>query len=157
MIDLIKKVFSKKANSDTVREQENAHDIRIATSALLLEMSNIDGEFSDSERRGIVSILKRDYALSDEHADSLIETAHEELMGSIDLWQFTNLINQNYSEEEKIQIIEMIWRVAYTDGTLDKHEDFLAHKLATLLRLSHKQLIEAKLRAKKNVHSDCPR
>jgi uncharacterized tellurite resistance protein B-like protein len=50
--------------------------------------------------------------------------------------------------EEKLQIIENVWRIAYADGRLDKHEDYLVHKLATLLRLSHKQLIEAKLKAK---------
>jgi uncharacterized tellurite resistance protein B-like protein len=42
----------------------------------------------------------------------------------------------------------MIWRIAFADGNLDKHEDYLVHKLAKLLRLTHKQLIEAKLRAK---------
>ena len=60
--------------------------------------------------------------------------------------QITNLINQNYSIEEKIRIIEMIWKLAYTDGKLDKHEDYLVHKLARLLRLTHKQLIEAKFK-----------
>lgn len=45
--------------------------------------------------------------------------------------------------------IETIWRIACTDRELDKHEDYLVHKLAKLLRLSHKQLIEAKLKVKK--------
>ena len=87
--------------------------------------------------------------MSDEYVVALLEASHEELKGRIDLWQFTNLINQNYSMEEKVRIIEAIWRVAYTDGKLDKHEDYLVHKLAKLLRLSHKQLIEAKVKVKK--------
>ena len=70
----------------------------------------------------------------------------KELKGSIDLWQFTNLINQNYSLEEKIRIIEMVWKIAYADGKLDKHEDYFLHKLSNLLRLTQKQLIEAKLK-----------
>ena len=112
-------------------------------------MSYIDGEFTESEREYVISILNRDFALSDEHATLLLEAAHSELKESIDLWHFTNLINQNYSLEEKLQIIETIWRIAYTDGRLDKHEDYLVHKLARLLRLNHKQLIDAKLRAKR--------
>ena len=40
----------------------------------------------------------------------------------------------------------MVWEIIYTDGILDKHEDYLVHKLANLLRLSHEQLIEAKLK-----------
>jgi uncharacterized tellurite resistance protein B-like protein len=114
-------------------------------------MSKIDGEFSESEKEHIMLILKKDYGLSDEHATALLQASDEELKGSIDLWQFTNLINQNYSVEDKLQIIETIWRIAYTDGKLDEHEDYLLHKLAKLLRLSHKQLIEAKLRAKEPV------
>ena len=129
--------------------EETSHDIRVATCALFLEMSNIDGEFSKTERENIISIMKKHYDLSDEYVVALLEASHEELKGSIDLWQFTNLINQNYSMEEKLRIIEAIWRVAYTDGKLDKHEDYLVHKLAKLLRLSHKQLIEAKVKVKK--------
>ena len=150
MIDLVKRFFSKDTKDAPVDQgKETTHDIRIATCALFLEMSQIDGEFSESERAHIISTLKKDYHLSDEYAVALLEASHEELEGSIDLWHFTNLINQNYSMEEKLEIIENIWRIAYTDGRLDKHEDYLVHKLAKLLRLSHKQLIEAKLKAKR--------
>jgi uncharacterized tellurite resistance protein B-like protein len=152
MIDLVKRFFSKGTQDRATAPQEGkAHDIRIATCALFLEMSHIDGEFSESERDHVVSILKRDFDLSDEHAAALLEASGKELSESIDLWQFTNLINQNYSMQEKLEIIETIWRVAYTDGNLDKHEDYLVHKLAKLLRLNHKQLIEAKLKAKELV------
>jgi len=146
MIDLIRKFFSRDTKwLPADQEREESHDIRIATCALLLEMANIDGEFNDSERESILDILKENYHLSDEHAEALIEASNEELKGSIDYWQFTNLINQNYSIEEKIRIIEIVWKIAYTDGRLDKHEDYLVHKLAELLHLTHKQLIEAKL------------
>jgi uncharacterized tellurite resistance protein B-like protein len=150
MIDLVKVFFSKRSHDESSHQgRKRPHDIRIATCALLLEMSHIDGEFSTMERERITSILKRNFDLSDEHAITLLEASNEELKGSVDLWQFTNLINQNYSIEEKIQVVEMVWDVVYADGKLDKHEDYLIHKLATLLRLTHKQLIEAKLRVKK--------
>lgn len=152
MLDLVKRFFSPDTRgAGTHEDGATPQDIRIATCALFLAMSYVDGEFAESEREYVVSILKRDFGLSDEHAASLLEAAHGELKKSIDLWQFTNLINQNYSLEEKLQIIESIWRIAYTDGRLDEHEDYLVHKLAKLLRLNHKQLIDAKLRAKRGV------
>jgi len=151
MIDLVKQFFSKRNHDNSSNQQrQRPRDIRIATCALLLEMSNIDGEFSALERESIISILKRNFDLSDEHATTLLEASNVELKGSIDIWQFTNLINQNYSIEEKIRVAEMVWDVVYADGKLDKHEDYLVHKLATLLRLTHKQLIEAKLKVKKS-------
>ncbi|KAF0120418.1 MAG: hypothetical protein FD151_1659 [bacterium] len=147
MIDLVKKFFGKSAQVDTGNQKrKNYHDIRVATCAILLEMANIDSEFSDTEQEDIISILKKDYQLSDEYAAELLEASNKELKQSVDLWQFTNLINQNYSTEERIHIIEMIWKIVYTDGKLDKHEDYLVHKLANLLRLNHKQLIDAKVK-----------
>jgi len=147
MIDLIKKFFDRvTGNHHDVAQRDPSHDIHIATCALLLEMAHIDNQFSEVEKERIVGILKRDYGLSEEDVSELIEASEKALEESIDLWQFTNLINQNYSLEEKIRIIETVWKIAYTDGKLDQHEDYLVHKLANLLRLSHKQLIEAKLK-----------
>ena len=139
MIDLIKQFLNKNEESDP-------DDIRIATCALLLEMANIDDEFSSPERESIILALKEKFRLSDSLTNELIKKTKEELKGSIDLWQFTNLINRNYSIAKKKQIIEMIWKIALTDGKLNKHEDYLIHKLANLLHLTHKQLIDAKLK-----------
>ncbi len=47
---------------------------------------------------------------------------------------------------EKIEIIEILWRIVYVDGKMDEHEHYLMNKLSNLLRLSHNQLIEAKLK-----------
>lgn len=149
MIDLIKKYFGKSGEDVSADQTEQkTHDIRIATCALLIEMSHIDGEFSEAEKERILQIMKRDHKLTDECALEILEVAGEELKGSIDLWKFTSLINQNYTPEEKLKIIETVWSIAFTDGELDRHEDYLVHKLAKLFRLTHKQLIDAKLKAK---------
>ena len=147
MIDLVKRFFGSPGAADASDPKAGTgHDVRIAACALFLEMANIDGEFSADERRNILAILGKDYQLPAEYATELAEAARQELEGSIDLWRFTNLINRNYSLAEKIQIIELMWEIAYADGKLDKHEDYLVHKLAKLLHLTHPQLIEAKLK-----------
>ena len=147
MIDLLKKFLTKTTNEASGgKGLATSRDVKIATCALLLEMANIDGEFSELEKESIVEVLKNNYELSAEHASALMKAAEDELERSIDLWQFAKLINENYSTEEKIKVIEIVWQVIYTDGILDKHEDYLVHKLAKLLRLSHKQLIDAKLK-----------
>ena len=145
MKDLFKKFFGK-ASTNSEKDKENGHDVRIAACALLLEMGQIDGEFSDDEQEHLIGHLKTEYDLSNDDAKELMDTAHKELDGSIDLWRFSNLINQNYSHGEKNRIMEMIWRVVYADGKLDKHEDYLVRKMATLLRLSHQEMIDAKLK-----------
>ena len=144
MIDLIKKIIgSKEVDSE---EKTDNGDINLATCALLLELANIDGEFSKEEKDNITVIFKTKYALSEEEIKELIKSSEAELKKSIDLCQFTNVINQNYSLDEKLKVIDTVWEVAYSDGRLEQHEDYLAHKVATLLRLSHKQLIDSKLK-----------
>ncbi len=149
MLDVMKKFFQKDAEEKTeTKEEDRAQRIQVATCALLLEVANSDDEFSDSERDNIVKILKKDFQLSGGYAEELMELSERERKESIDLWQFTNRINEHYSPEEKIKIIEMVWKVIYADGKLDKYEDHLAHKLSSLLKLSHKQLIDAKLKVR---------
>ena len=152
MIDLVKGLFGKTSQGGrAAQREEKPRDTAVATCALLLEMANIDGEFSRSERDNIISILKRDFRLSDEHAAQLLEASEKELKQSVDLWQFTNLINENYTLDEKTRVIEMVWKIVYTDDRLNMHEDYLVHKLANLLRLPHKQLVDAKLKV---LHGD---
>lgn len=144
MIDLLKKIIG--SNGTKIDPKAENGNINLATCALLLELANIDGEFSKEERDNIANIFKTKYDLRDEEINGLIKSSEAELEKSIDLWQFTNCINQNYSREEKLKVIEIIWEVAYSDGRLEQHEDYLVHKVATLLRLSHKQLIDAKMK-----------
>ncbi len=147
MLDVVKRFFSKITEDDskTIEEERN-HDTRVATCALFVEMARIDETFTQAEMETILSILKEKYGLSREHADALIAEADKALDESVDLWQFARMINENYSNEEKIEIIETLWKIVYVDGKMDKYEHYLMNKLATLLRLSHEQLIDAKLK-----------
>jgi uncharacterized tellurite resistance protein B-like protein len=147
MIDIVKRFFGK-VSADAPPPDNNTprHDARVAVCALLVEMAKIDETFTSAEMEKILSILKETYGLAEEDADALIATAERELAGSIDYWQFARLINENYSTEEKIAIIETLWRVVFVDGKMDKYENHLIHKLANLLRLTHQQLINAKIK-----------
>ena len=147
MLDIVKRFFSPSAeNSSGTTGKKTDHDIRVATCALLVEIARIDEEFTQSEMETLLSILKEKYGLSGEHADALIAEAEKELEESVDLWQFARLINENYSNEEKIEIIETLWRIVYVDGKMNRFEHYLMNKLKNLLRLSHDQLIDAKLK-----------
>ncbi|MBW2346007.1 MAG: TerB family tellurite resistance protein [Deltaproteobacteria bacterium] len=147
MIDMVKRFFSK-ITEDNLKttNRKTDHDIRVATCALFVEIARIDERFTRDEMDRILSIIKERYGLSEEHADALIAEAEKELKGSVDLWQFTRLINANYSIEEKIEIIQTLWRIVYVDGKMDRYEHYLMNKLKTLLRLSQDQLIDAKLK-----------
>ena len=147
MLNIIKRFFSEEPAEISINgKRKTEHDVRVATCALFLEMAHIDEKFTKAEMDTILSILKEKYGLSQEHADALLSEADRELEESVDLWQFARLINENYSIEEKIEVIETLWQMVFVDGKMDKYEHYLMSKLKNLLRLSHDQLIEAKLR-----------
>jgi uncharacterized tellurite resistance protein B-like protein len=147
MFEKLKSVFtgSEAAKSSGVAG-DSARRIQIATAVILLEVANSDEKFSDSEKDSIVHILKNHFDLSNEEVQELIEVSEEERKGSVDMWLFANIINENYSEQEKHRVMENIWKVIYADGRLDKYEDHIVHKLATILHISHEKMIEAKLK-----------
>ena len=147
MLDFVKDIFSRaKVGSGESSARKTAHEVQIATCALFLEMAKIDDRFTDEEQEMILSILKDKYGLSRDDADMLEKEAEASLNNSVDLWQFANLINENYSIEEKLDIIELLWQLVFVDGKMNRYEDYLMHKLTNLLRLSDTQLINAKLK-----------
>jgi len=146
MIDIIKQFFSGKDDQAAGDGAEGGHDLKVATCALLVEMARIDESFTSQETKIILDILKNRFGVSSAHAEALMAEADKELVESVDLWQFARLINENYSREEKIGIIETLWQVVFVDGKMDQYEDYLMHKMQKLLRLSHKELIDAKLK-----------
>jgi uncharacterized tellurite resistance protein B-like protein len=148
MFDGVKHFFRKVEKGDDGAVRETGHDILVATCALLVEIARIDNTFTQEEMTTILSILKEKYGLSKQNADALIAEAEKQLEESVDLWQFASLINENYSNEEKMEIIEILWRIVYVDGKMDQYEHYLMNKMKNLLRISHDQLIDAKLKVK---------
>jgi uncharacterized tellurite resistance protein B-like protein len=147
MHDIIRRFFGKVAgvNSKTIK-QKTQQDILVAVCALLVEMARIDNTFTATEMETILSILSEKYGLSREQADAIVAEAEKELKESVDLWQFAKIINENYSIDNKIELIEILWRIVYVDGKMDKYEHYLMDKLGKILRLNHNQLIDAKLK-----------
>lgn len=145
MFKLRKRLLEKYEIDSISQERDEFERIQVATCALLLEVAKSDYEFSSIEKTTIEAILKKDFQISAETIEELMEIAKRRREESIDLWEFTHLINENYSKEEKIKVVEAAWKVIYADKKLDKYENHLVHKLARLLRLRHSDLIEAKL------------
>lgn len=147
MIDIVKRFFSKTSpDAPENVSQETEHDVRVAACALFVEMARIDEKFTEAEMDTILTIVRERYGLSHEHANALVAEADKELDKSVDLWQFARLINENYSTEEKMEIIEILWQMVFVDGKMDRYEHYLMSKLKNLLRLSQDQLIAAKLK-----------
>jgi uncharacterized tellurite resistance protein B-like protein len=125
------------------------HSLEMAASVILLETAATDRDVSNEELAGITDILRQHFNLAGPDTDALLEAAETARREAIDIHQFTQIINEHCSKDQKAKLIEYVWQIIYTDGRLDKHEDFLAHKLARLMHIDHKDFIAAKLKARK--------
>jgi uncharacterized tellurite resistance protein B-like protein len=123
--------------------------IPLAAAVLLLEIAHADGEFDASERVLLGELLKEHFGVSEDSLADLLRFAEETRQSSSDLHQFTREINKAFTQPEKEEIVEALWKLVYADGRLDCYEDALMRQLGTLIGLSHRQLIDAKLRVKK--------
>ncbi len=142
MINQIKLFFEQHIALPPVESDEKK--LQNACAALLIEMMYIDDQLTIEEQNSIVAKLEELFSLSAEQANSLIELADKQRKSATDYFQFTHLINSEYSEEEKIRLIEALWRVAYADGELSMYEEHLVRKIADLLHISHLDYIMTK-------------
>jgi len=127
--------------------------VQVATCVLLLEAAHADETLREVELRLVEKILADKFDLSAEAVGELLALAAQARRESFDLYQFTREINENFAVEQKLAVLENLWRVIFADGHLDSHEEALMRQLTTLLRLSHRQMIEAKLRVQKGRES----
>lgn len=134
------------ASGSEAPQLDASNRVALATCVVLMEAAQIDDEFTGSEHAHILETAQRRFSLPQAEAEALLSEASAAHAESHDLWQFTHEINRVFSTSEKISVLEEVWRILYSDGSLEGREDHLAHKLQSLLNLNHKQLIGAKLK-----------
>jgi|TARA_B110001454_G_scaffold27921_2_gene27300 uncharacterized tellurite resistance protein B-like protein len=129
-------------------ETTQSHKPELAAAALLVEIMNADNDLSDAESETIKSILFETLFITEEVASELLATAKQKVHEASDLFQFTAVINESYSAEEKINLIESLWKVAYSDKQLDKYEEHMIRRIADLLYVSHSDFIQTRNKIK---------
>jgi uncharacterized tellurite resistance protein B-like protein len=128
--------------------QSQAHLLQIASAVLLVEVMRSDAQMADSEREAVLAALRERFGLADDELARLVELAEQTSRQAHDFHSFTSRINEGFDFQQKVQMIETLWRVAYADGNLSAHEGHVIRKIADLLHVPHGAYISAKMRAK---------
>ena len=147
MLGMIKKMMGDRSEEKT-KSSSKVQDADIALCVLLLEAAHVDGECSYEEKEHIILTLTTTCDIPREEIDEFVARGDKKRTDSVDLFQFTRHMNNSFTKQEKIEVMEAVWCIIHIDGRLEKHEDHFAHKLANLLRLTHKELIDAKIKAR---------
>lgn len=122
--------------------------LQLATATLLIEAAQLDGQFSDAETAKISTLLQKKFNLDAPTTAQLMTQAEVKSDDSIQIFDFTRTIAEQCSPEERTEIMELLWSVAYADGELHPYESNLMRRIAGLLHVSDRDSGAAKKRAR---------
>ncbi|MFO7526504.1 MAG: TerB family tellurite resistance protein [Ignavibacteriaceae bacterium] len=150
MLNYLRKIISPEGDEQLEGQTGNhenkvSRKLEVATAALFVEIAKADGEFTENERKKIIKVMKNTFELDDECVQDLIELSEEKIKESISLYEFTSIINEKFSNEEKFTLMKNLWKLIYIDEKLNMYEDHLAKKIGGMLNLDRQKIIEAKL------------
>ncbi|MCQ4280129.1 TerB family tellurite resistance protein [Pseudomonas stutzeri] len=140
MLKALKSLFDRSGD-----DQPTGHSVEVAAAALLIEVGRADYESDADEQKAIIEAIRLGSGLEDGELESLVASAQESAERSTSLYEFTTLINAQYSMDEKFVLIKTLWRVAAADGDIHRYEDHLIRRIADLLYVPHSDFIRAKL------------
>ncbi|VAV82354.1 hypothetical protein MNBD_DELTA01-67 [hydrothermal vent metagenome] len=152
MLGNIKRFFEKSIAGEkhgVTSEKVTEEGLRLATAALLIEITRADRHVKQEEREVVIRALRKSFDLTETEIDELIILAEEEVKEAISLFQFTHLIDKGFPYEKKKEIVRHLWQVALSDDEMEKHEVHLIRKVADLLHVAHSDFIAAKQEARK--------
>ena len=141
-LETLRAFFGSRANFG---ETPGALDpVTVAACALLLEIAHADDVFTAEERERIARHIREERGVSEEELREIFRAAEQERRDSVDLYQFTRLLDEHLSREERRRLVETIWEVVYADGELSAVEGHLARRVAELLGFQHPEVQEIK-------------
>jgi len=149
MISNIKTFFEKNLHLDTgASNSDKKARLPLATAALMFELMKTDSQIDNRETETLLQLLASTFQLDTQKLNEILALAEMESHKSTSLYEFTSLINADYGYEERVQLIENLWRVAFADQHLDRYEDHLIRKVADLIYVRHSDFIRTKLAVK---------
>ena len=152
MLKGIKNYFDRKlAHNEQESPSTKIRKVDLACAALLVEVINSDHQLDERESEEFLLVLSESLDISDKDLHEIVELAEAEAHQATSLYEFTQLINNEYDYKEKLSLIEKMWRIAFSDEQLDKYEDHLIRKISDLIYVSHSDFIKCKLKIRNNI------
>lgn len=142
MLNKIQRFFDNAFNQAQIESDEISLDI--ACAVLLVEVMKADGLMTDDEQEHVAKALTKHFPLTPLEVDDIINQALALSENANDFYQFTSVLNKQYSPAQKIHIVELLWQLAFSDGELAAIEQHIIRKIADLLHLRHGEYIQAK-------------
>jgi len=122
--------------------------LQLATAVLLLEVARCDFDLRADEFNAVSEGVRQVLGLTEDEATAVVRFAEEEVRQSKRLHQFTELIDKNYSPDQKKVVVQYLWQVAFADAQLVATEEYIVRKIADLLHVPLADFLDAKIKAR---------
>ena len=137
---MFKKIFKKP-------QKENLDDQNVLVAALLIHAAKIDENYTDAEKNIIKKALINLGETAPDKVDEILNEAEKKEKDSNQIIEFTKEIKKN-PMEFRFKIIEILWKIVYSDGTSDNYESNLIKRVCGLLYVQDKDNALIKLKVK---------
>jgi len=127
-------------------EAKPPNDLRLAVAVLLVEAAHMDDRFGPKEHEVIKRLLTDKFELSASETQELLELSEKTVARAAQLHPYTRTCFTQMDDEERLNIVEMLWEVVYADGVLDPEEDLLVRRVAGLIAIEERDRVLARQR-----------
>lgn len=114
----------------------DADDCRVAAAALMVHVATLEHDLTGPARRRLAVLLKARFSLTDALTEELVEAAVAADREAVDFYHFTQLLMRTLDESGRLRVVEMLWEMAFADGTISEFEDNMLWRVADLLAVS---------------------
>jgi len=128
--------------------------LQLASALLMVSVVRADLESRQDEHRALEGAIGRALDLHEEAAAVVVRVAEEALALGVSFGELLRQLARECSIEQKRQLVESLWRIAFSDAELATHEEYLVRKIAGQLGLSTADLVETKVRAREDFLKD---
>ncbi|HET6618444.1 MAG TPA: TerB family tellurite resistance protein [Dongiaceae bacterium] len=153
---MIERVLDFLTGRTTPDPAARADELELAVAALLIEAARMDDTFGTAERAMIERLLAEKFDLPPNAVGALVDAAESAVAQSTQFFPFTQQIVKHIDPEDRVQIVEMMWEVAYADGVLDPQEDALLRRIAGLIHVPDQERGLARQRALERLKAKRP-
>ena len=147
MFNSVSDFFNKHLVKDTEHPPARDHTLELCAAVLMYEIALADSSMDENELAVIKQAVSYHFHLDEEETRSLLKLAKDEIDHSTSLHDFTKVVNNSLTDDEKNMVIELLWRIAIADNVIDKYEEYYIRKISDLLYVSHADYTKAKHKA----------
>ena len=141
------KLFKNLFKSKEIEEESKDSSIQKSICSLMIEVAYADNQLDDSELKVMANSLSK-LDIEKEEIQEIVDATLAKSKESISFYEHTRILNDQLDYDQKKEVLNSVWAIAFADGEMDKHEEHLIRRIADLLYLNHKDFINAKLNQK---------